>query len=332
MQGAAQDQNLSRRTLLRALVLGGLFSRVSIHATPRPTGQEQPRDLLRGFVRTSRFESRYRVDATVMLFGIPIFTKAGVGSGYSVAELGQRDSDAAIALQFAAGSWPEKCRGLNRFGVLQETHIDRGGHTAEVAFAGLITPSKEDNIDDAKNALRPSDGQMNVTVARGSCTDGRMRCHVGSAFIPAACDWTGAAQMLGTLDPQGSAARDQFVPASTTFMRAMRAAGLSQDSFSAPFVHNGKRFTLETKRRSGEKPQTGEKPRSGENPELSGVIRNDDGSKAAEFRTFYGGAADPSGLPVRIEYRAKSYLRLTFVAGDEANQIPIPSLFTEEVL
>ena len=311
--------HLARRTLLH-IFLGWLYAARNLRAASHLPEEEQPRSFTRGFRLVGRFERRYRVDATVLLFGIPIFSSQGVGGGYAAAETGRCESGEATALQFAAGSWPDRCHGLNRFGVLEETHVERRGGAETVAFAGLITPSKEDDLDGAKQALRPSDGEMAVTVARGSSSGGRVRFRVGNSTVPAHSDWTALAEMLDRVSPPDVAPQEAPLAGSTTFMQAMRCAALTEGaSFRCPFIHNGKQFVLETRRKPGTA------------TEMAGTIKTSLGVKAAEFRTAYA-AGDGSGLPVRIDYHAKSYLRLTFTDEGGTTQVPIPTMFPEEAL
>jgi hypothetical protein len=102
------------------------------------------------------------------------------------------------------------------------------------------------------------------------------------------------------------------------FLYAIRSAALCEESrFRREFMHAGKPYLLETRRQS-------DRP-----CELAGAIHNASGVRTAEFRTAYI-AGDPSGIPIRIEYRARSFLRLTFEYEPEANQPPIPSVFHQE--
>ncbi len=59
---------------------------------------------------------------------------------------------------------------------------------------------------------------------------------------------------------------------------------------------------------------------------LRGFVPGARFERRAEFRTAYA-AGDESGIPIRIEYRPRSFLRLTFEAEGEARQPLIPSLF-----
>ena len=61
---------------------------------------------------------------------------------------------------------------------------------------------------------------------------------------------------------------------------------------------------------------------------MSGLCDYPTGAGRAEFRTAYA-AGDPSGIPTRIEYRPRPFLRLTFEAQPEATQPVIPSVFPQ---
>ena len=64
-------------------------------------------------------ERKYRVDAQVVLFGVPLLRRAGVGAG-TVAWRESSDVEGTTrVLEFAAGSLPEHAAGLNRFGFIQ---------------------------------------------------------------------------------------------------------------------------------------------------------------------------------------------------------------------
>jgi hypothetical protein len=62
---------------------------------------------------------------------------------------------------------------------------------------------------------------------------------------------------------------------------------------------------------------------------LRGEIRDDAGIKCADFHASYA-MDDGNGIPSRIEYRARPFLRLVFEADPAADQPPIPSVFAKE--
>ena len=115
-----------------------------------------------------------------------------------------------------------------------------------------------------------------------------------------------------------TAAREAAPGLTATFLHAIRQAALCPDTvLRQQFMHAGKLYWLETRRR----PEHWS--------ELAGAIHDLSGARCAEFRTVYS-AGDESGIPIRIEYRPRSFLRLTFEAELEATQPTIPSVFPEE--
>lgn len=300
---------INRRDVLRFLGLGWL-ARGPVFAL---ASQDLVRGALSGFQRTARFERHYRVDATVTALGIPIFRRERVGGGFAAAETGILGDASGVALQFSAGSWPDRAAGLNRFGVLREAVISRPGSTT-LAFAGFVTSTKEESLSEAKKALKDTDGGAFVTVAWGATQANRVWAKVQTREVPLSCDWTEGEETLTDLLSESAANRNYDRPAQgvAPFLAVMRQAGLAGKKFSSPFLHSGKLYRLDTKRDAAGL--------------LDGSLFGEDGKKRAEFRCWYD-ANDTTGLPRRIEYKAKSYLRLTFeeIGSGEAQ---VPSLFS----
>jgi hypothetical protein len=302
---------LSRRSLIHSLLGWLCIPPTFIAAAQEPPGK-----------RGAASFRCYRVDATVLVCGIPVFVRKGVGGGYAAVETSTTGEAAAVALQFAAGSWPDRSSGLNRFGVLQEVVINRQTGRPDCCFRGLITASKEEDLGEVRKALRSSARTVEVILARGLASGGHMRTWTEAAAIPPDHTWVEASAMLGGLvrDEPRDGAHEVEVGGATTFLAAMRSAALwCQLAFDCPFVHAGKLYALEASRRAGAP------------GELTGVIRNNRGHKSAEFRVSYA-AGDGSGIPIRIEYRPKSFLRLIFECEADGPQPAIASLFKEETL
>lgn len=299
---------LSRRALLVWLA-GGLLGASSasgqLPAFPA---------LLTGFRRTAAHGRRYRVKAVVSVAGIRIFSRDGVGAGYAAAELGEAPGGSCLALQFAAGSWPERAGGLNRFGILREALAERSGDHA-AAFAGFITSTKEESWQDAREALRHSEGGVPVTLAWGHTSGGRTYAQTAHAELPAGAGWAAAEDALEDLLHRSASRPLEELPAAAAggFLVAMYRAGLAvEHAFRSPFLHNGKLYELRT-RRKGEA-----------SVELHGEIRNEKGQLTAQFRARYA-PGDTSGLPVEFDYQARSFLRLTVYESPEP-AAPVPVL------
>ena len=74
-----------------------------------------------------RYTRTYQATATILVLGLPIFKRKDVGSGCASVEFGCAGSQTVTALQFAAGSRPERARGLNRLGLMREAVVEQDG-------------------------------------------------------------------------------------------------------------------------------------------------------------------------------------------------------------
>ncbi|HEX5226767.1 MAG TPA: hypothetical protein VFW44_03620 [Bryobacteraceae bacterium] len=317
-----RSRGATRRTILRSWLaaLAGWA-----HASAQPSGLDPVSLTLLGLAPATTFQVRYRMDATILLLGAPIFTREAAGGGYASVELSLDRS--ATALQFAAGSFPDRAHGLNRFGVLREAVLRRGD-SVELSFAGLMTRSREESIDQGRKALAASDGGAEGVIARGRTTgsgSGTMiQTWLETVELGLGCNWSNLNDTLSDAlrrEPR-TAPRQCSTGSAATFLYAMRAAALCEErQLRRQFLHAGKLYWLDTRRNT-------------QNPlELEGRIFDLSGERRAEFKTSYA-PGDASGIPIRIEYRPRSFLRLTFQIEREATrpltQPPIPSVFPEE--
>lgn len=309
-----RDWGFNRRALLRSWVVSLLGKKSA--ASPASAAFDPVAFTLRGLAAGARFQRHYRMDAAVLLLGAPLFTRERAGGAYASVEMGT----AAIALQFAAGSFPARAHGLNRFGILREAVLERPG-AVECSFAGLMTHTHEQSFEQARRALETSAGSAEGVVARGrtagSGTDSTAETWIENIDLPPGSDWSNLSDTLSTAlrHAPRTSPRETACGQATTFLHAMRAAALCREPVATrQFVHAGKPYQLTTRRRP-------ERPL-----ELDGVIRDLEGGRHAQFRTTYA-AGDESGLPIRIEYRPRSFLRLTFEMEPEATQPAIPPIF-----
>ena len=272
---------------------------------------------LRGFTPTVAFQRRYRMDATILFLGAPLFTRPAAGGGYASVETSRElsvDGGAmAVALQFAAGSSPARAHGLNRFGILREAVVQHGagrGDETELSFAGLMTRAREESFEQGRKALMASARGTEGVVARGRTSGTSIKTWIDTVDLSPDCNWSNMNETLGTAlrrEPQ-SAPRETAPGSATTFLNGMRTAGICRDAvIRRQFMHASKLYWLETRRHP-------------EHPlELAGAIHDLNGARCAEFKTTYA-AGDESGIPIRIEYRPRSFLRLTFEAELEATE------------
>lgn len=286
---------LSRRLFLSlpALALGRGDSRALPPSplTAAPGGKSR--------IRTA---AHYRVDATILLLGIPVFSRSGVGGGYAVVE----EFDSVRSLQFAAGSDPARARGLNRLGFIHELRATEGSR-----YFGFMTASGEESFAEARRALEePGGAETGYIAISGEISGGAARSRVCRFLFPARLGWADWDRLL----PAAGAAFDES--AAETPESARACPERVGDSFLAalhrvletgpgrsevPFVYGARDLVLRAVVAADAK---------------RGLLRLDGKTLAgartlSNFRLWYDSA---SRIPRRIELQPRSFLRLTLHA------------------
>jgi hypothetical protein len=337
---------ISRRLSLRILIGAGtaatdaarnLFSAPALFEVDR---------LADAYSRSSQaarvWQRRYRASATVTLLSIPVFSRADVGTGFTVIEDGAPGDTNTVAIQFGAGSWPETAHGLNRLGYIQEVVIDnRAGEVAECAYFAFMTSSQEKNLDQAKKALETTDGTIPYAAAEGIGKNGAFRSRLDRIAFPSKLTWRDypvliekVRSAMASEAPRETASKEfggkAAVPA--TFLYLVRKALQSPATkTSAPLIYNGKEFRLDTAKESD--------PGMGEKMAVRGIARDaarvmrlnatlyDFTSRVTTpFKVWYETGAEHLP-PLRFEYQARSFLRLAFEYDPAASGPPlVPSL------
>ena len=247
---------------------------------------------------------QYRAHAQIILLGIPVFHPSDVGDGSaSWREWAGNDGEMVRLLEFTGRSAPERAGGLNRFGFIQE--LSRSG---EAIYFGLMTSSPEESAAEARQALH-----ANAKDAWYSAIDGRMSAdgiETGRAHFLASAKTTPANRQILI-----ERARQELAAAPRTkseagilpqpFLHALASLLGDSQKKQTQYAYNGRMYWL-----------TAERAREAKSPgvvRVNGSLRRVEGGKPIEFRLWVEGAS-PHPLPLRIEYQAKSYLRLTFEA------------------
>jgi hypothetical protein len=175
----------------------------------------------------------YDACAHVTVFGIPVFSRCGVGGGFaSIA----RDPDQSVVLQFVSGSSPDRAHGLNRMCLIQEVVREQDAGV-QSSYFGFMTSSGEESISQAKTALEDAKRgkQVPFTVAQGSASGSSMCYSIWQVQLPASFQWSDFVEMLRQVQEQlrvqsqpspivmnSSAGRNQQARL-RTFLYAMRA-------------------------------------------------------------------------------------------------------------
>ena len=187
----------------------------------------------------------------------------------------------------------------------------------ELSFAGLMTRSGEESFEQGRKALLSRVRAADAVVARGTSSGSTIRTWIDNIALSPECDWSNVnayARRRTAALAVGARSGNFLGTGRHIFARHARRGALRPGRPTRKFIHAGKFYWLETQRQP-------------EHPlEIAGTIRDLNGARRAEFRTAYA-AGDESGIPMRIEYRPRSFLRLTFEAELEATQPAIHSLF-----
>ena len=262
-------------------------------------------------------ERRYRADAQVIALGITLLHRRNVGDGSAAwRESAAPDGGMIRMLEFSGRSAPERAAGLNRFGFIEELSRNQ-----EAIYFGLMTSSPEDSAGEARKAL-----DSNAKDAWYSAIDGHITTEgidTGRVHFLASARTTLAdrqelierarRELSGTPRIRSGAGG-----ASQPFLHAL--AGLLSDPSKkeALCAYNGNLYQIAVERSPDPKAAVQFREVGAISPtagavRVSGTLRRRSGGKPIEFRLWIEENASRP-LPLRIEYQAKSYLRLTFEA------------------
>jgi hypothetical protein len=298
----------SRRLFLRSLA-GTVVAR-SLHA-----GLEISQ-------RPEVFCRRYTVTATVTLLSVALVSRSGVGGCYITIEDAQPRT---TAIQFAAGSWPEKARGLNRLGYIKEIVTEKtSGRPASCDYFAFMTSSQEKNLDQAKRAVStPENGaaqEIPYAAAEGAGREGRFRSKLAHLSLSSAFQWRDLDRLMARLPADFAAAENPEIAerglpegenAPATFLYAVRRAILDPAPESqGMLVYNGKQYQLHTRKQR-------EYAAGSRMIRLDATLLNDITGHTTPFAVWFEEGSERRP-PLRFEYQARSFLRLTFAANPAA--------------
>lgn len=329
---------ISRRSIMR-LIPGGLLSGILKACRSDVIEAGAGRILVDALIDSKAGSSvivaaqrrAYTATATVMLFSVPLVTRSGVGSGYTLIEQGTAADGAVISIQFGAGSYPETARGLNRLGLIHEVVLESpGGQARECAYYAFMTTSQETSLSQAQKSVEKQGESVPYVAAQGCGTCGVCSARVERMRLPASYTWRNADTLLRRLRVQLAgwpAPPETSRGAAATFLYAVRKAMLdSQQRSRADLFFNAKRFTLTTEKERD--PSTGHRfadrhliAKAEDVMRLKGTIHDRSSNQKTPFQLWY--EAGTGGPPLRFEYQPKSFLRLAFEANPEAQAPPV---------
>lgn len=310
-------KEFSRRGLLRLLAsvaLGRTAKAAGLLEIERVVG-EGPRSVAVSHLR------QYRVRATITLLGVPLFSKDNVGGACAMFE---QSAGGVSVIQFVSGSWPERLKGFNRFGMVQEAVREESGSAAEGAYLSFMTSSAEKNLDQAKKSFLERSATQAISVAHGRTRPAGYAAALDHLAVPAQYTWIDCPRLTVEMKDRLSPVREAITGAGRTsaylpFLHAVRAAfAANLPASENVFVHNAKLYRLRTK-----------VSKTPEGLLMIARIAEPGTNQESEFRVWYD-PADASGLPLRFEFRPKSFLHLVFEQDPAVSGPKFSSLIAQE--
>jgi hypothetical protein len=279
------------------------------------------------------FQRRYKATAYITLLSIPIFSRSGVGFGFAGTDERTRGAQQSLSLRFLSGSTPERAHGLNRFGFIQENVEQKNRATVTADYFGLMTASGEESLNDAKAALdSPTGPQVPFVAARAMIDQQKTSYSVRHMLLPSSYRGSNADQLLRQVQAEfaaplaGQSEKTETLDggATGTFLSSLRQAILTAGSvYQSRIVFNGKTFQFHAAKRpdlktGAELRRAGLTASPGAIMQLSGVLRNEKTNEISAFRLWFE-QGSANFLPLRFEFKPKSYLRLVFDEEPQAS-------------
>ena len=275
----------------------------------------------------SDFRTRnYVVNATVMIGVIPIFTQSRVGGAVLAIEQESAQKNSRLALQFGAGTWPERLKGFNRFGMTRELVQTDNCEVAESSYMSFMASSRETNFSQAEQAFRSKSRTLPVTIAAGRCSpQGCTKDLVHDAVTPDRT-WRNCPTLVQNFErrmapiPTATLQRTGTSQVLPTFLYCVRSALLQNGpATETTYAHNAELYRLKTEAHHNN--HSGHRILTCRTSRL-------DGHGASEFNLWSVPGRD-ADLPLRIEFRPRSFLKLTLEADETQNNPTLNHLFQE---
>jgi hypothetical protein len=266
------------------------------------------------------------VDATILFLGMNMFSRSAVGDGLLSFSDCLCGGSRLLKISFGAGSDPARAQGLNRLGAIDEVIVETGSRCDRAAYFGFMTSSPEERMEDAQAALEKSNRAENCyAVAEGTHTAGDCQTRQARLFLPAALDWRQGSSLSGQIRARFSAApalqakalHSSGDTAAPTFLYAiLQALRNPAPRITSAYVYNARRYRLQLDRTRdtemgaylASKMLVADRQRVSR---YKGAILRDDGSTVTLFQMW---AEDGALWPLRVEYKAKSFLKLVLEA------------------
>jgi hypothetical protein len=311
----SQKQFITRRDLGRVFGVGAFLKALRASKLgAEPLQWEAQPDATRAASRA------YRADAQVVLLSVTLLQRSGVGGGNVIWSEGA----GVRLLEFSGYSLPERAAGLRRFGLIREL-CRSTGDGAESIYFGLMTASPEESAAEARKALHTQPQSLLYSAIEGSVAPGDVATTTAHFMAPARLlsaaqhdELLEMARLALSAAPSKPPEFDPRAASEPTFLQAIASLLEDPSRGQTRYIYSGRLYRLWLRKSADPQATTyfrqkGLLPAGTKAIRAEGKLRREAGGKETNFRIWVEeGAIRP--LPLRIEYQAKSYLRLTFEA------------------
>jgi hypothetical protein len=269
-------------------------------------------------------DRHYRADAQVIVLSVPLLHRTSVGGGsVQWSEWAEANGGSQRLIEFLGFSAPERAAGLNRLGFIRELTRTAPGGVRDAIYFGLMTASNEESAEEARKALHSKATESAYTVIEGRIA--------GDASTSALAHFMGpsriSAERRGELVTLGLRALSgvpvqpagfSMAPSPPPFLNALADALCAPSQVASRYVYAGRVYRLWLHAAADPKTTEYFRARKLIAPGAkvvctSGKVQREAGGKETQFRIWVE-EGNRRPIPLRIEYQAKSYLRLTFEA------------------
>lgn len=267
-------------------------------------------------------DRHYRADAQVIILSVPLLHRTSVGGGsVQWSEWAEPNGGSQRLIEFLGFSAPERAAGLNRLGFIRELTRTAPGGIRDAIYFGLMTASNEESAEEARKALHSKATESAYTVIEGRIT--------GDASTSAVAHFMGPSRISverrGDLVTMGHRALSAvpvqpagltMAPLPSPFLSALADALAGPPQVESRYIYAGRLYRLWLRKTADPKATEYFQKRKLISPgakvlRASGTVRREAGGKDTQFGIWVE-EGNRRPIPLRIEYQAKSYLRLTF--------------------
>ena len=266
-------------------------------------------------------ERRYRADAQILLLGISVLRREGVGGGS--ARWREFDSAGPVRLlEFNGYSLPEHAAVLNRLGLIRE--MQRSSSGVECIYFGVMTASPEESAEEARKALHSTAKEQTYTAIDARIAPAGTETSIAHFVAPAAINGARSSELVqrahqALVSAAQPVSTGREGPGLRPFLQTLADLMLRPDGSEDRYTYAGHSYRLQLSRTAD--PKSTEYFReckliadSVQVVRIAGRLRREVGGKEIDFRVWIPANGDRP-IPLRVEYQAKSYLRLVFEAA-----------------